>query len=251
MPLSVTDHAATARLVARSDAVFFAGAYTHVDGCEADPGRAFAVNRDAPAAAAREAARRRTPFVIYSTEYVFDGTAEPYTETDAPHPLSVYGRSKLEAEQAVLSAHPDALVIRTSVVYGVDRQEKNFVYQTLRRRGAGERMKVATDQRSSPTYVEDLAAASLALVAKRQHGVLHVAGPEIMDRCRFARTICDVFGVDPAFLEPVSTAALGQRTPRPLAAGLSVERARSLGVTVRDPVAGLTAMRDALMIPRG
>jgi dTDP-4-dehydrorhamnose reductase len=231
--------------------VYFAAAYTHVDGCETDPDRAFAVNRDAPAAAAREAARRRVPFVVYSTEYVFDGTAEPYGEDDATHPLSVYGRSKLEGEQAVLTVHPDALVIRTSVVYGLDRQEKNFVYQTLRRGRAGERMTVANDQRSSPTYVEDLAAASIALVGKRQHGTLHVAGPEIMDRYRFAGTICDVFGLDPGFIEGRSTAALAQSTPRPLGGGLSVDRARSLGVTVRGAVAGLTAMREALGAPRG
>jgi dTDP-4-dehydrorhamnose reductase len=249
--LSVTDHTATARLVAESDVVFFAAAYTHVDGCETDSAKAFAVNRDAPAAAAREAARRRTPFVVYSTEYVFDGTAEPYAEGDVTRPLSVYGRSKLEGEQAVLSAHPDALVLRTSVVYGIDHQEKNFVYQTLRHGRSGERMKVPNDQRSNPTYVEDLAAASIALVGKRQHGILHVAGPEVMDRGRFTRTICDVFGLDPGFVESVSTAALAQTTPRPLGAGLSVERARSLGITVRSPVAGLTAMREALMIPRG
>jgi dTDP-4-dehydrorhamnose reductase len=249
--MSITDHAATTRLVAQSDAVFFAAAYTHVDGCEADPAKAFATNRDAPAAAAREAARRRTPFVIYSTEYVFDGTAEPYAEGDEPWPLSVYGRSKLEGEQAVLAAHPDALVIRTSVIYGIDRQEKNFVYQTLRRGRARERMKVPNDQRSNPTYVDDLAAASVALVAKRQHGILHVAGPEIMERSRFAQTICEVFGLDPGVVDPVATTALGQATRRPLAGGLSIERARSLGITLRGPVEGLTAMRDALMIPRG
>jgi dTDP-4-dehydrorhamnose reductase len=226
--------------------VFFAAAYTHVDGCEADPATAFAVNRDAPAAAAREAARRRVPFVVYSTEYVFDGSAEPYAEGAATRPLSVYGRSKLEGEHAVLSAHPGALVIRTSVLYGIDRQEKNFVYQTLRRGRAGEPMRVPNDQRSSPTYVEDLAAASIALVGKRQHGVLHVAGPEILDRYRFARTICDVFGLDPGFVEPRPTAELAQTAPRPLAGGLAVDRARSLGITVRSPVAGLTAMHAVL-----
>jgi dTDP-4-dehydrorhamnose reductase len=237
--------------VAGSDAVFFAAAYTHVDGCEADPARAFAVNRDAPAAAAREAARRRTPFVVYSTEYVFDGIAEPYAEDAAPRPLSVYGRSKLECEQAVLAAHPDALVIRTSVLYGIDRQQKNFVYQTVRRARARERMKVPNDQRSSPTYVEDLATASIALVGKREHGVLHVAGPEILDRARFAQAICEAFGFDPGLVDPVPTAALAQPTPRPLAAGLSIDRARSLGIMMRDPVAGLTAMRELPGAPRG
>jgi dTDP-4-dehydrorhamnose reductase len=251
VPLAVTDAEATATLVANAGAVFFAAAYTHVDGCEDDPARAFAVNRDAPAAAARAAARERTPFVFYSTEYVFDGTSGPYGETDPVRPLSVYGRSKLEGEEAVLAAHPGAVVIRTTVVYGVDAQEKNFVYQVLRRGRAGERMRVPADQRSSPTYVDDLVEVSLTLVDKQAHGVVHAVGPEVLDRHAFAREVCRVFALDPGFLEPVSTASLGQKAPRPLAAGLRTDRLAGLGVSLRGPAEGLAAMREAIAPPRG
>ena len=251
--LAVTDHAATASLMEsrRAEAVYFAAAYTHVDGCEDDPAMAFAVNRDAPAAAAKVAARRHAAFVFYSTEYVFDGTAGPYAEDDAVRPLSVYGRSKLEGEHAVLAAHPEAVVIRTTVVYGLDAQQKNFVYQVLKRGRAGERMTVPADQLSSPTYVEDLAAASRALVAKHERGVFHVAGPEVVDRGEFAREICRVFDLDAGLVAPVTTASLKQKAPRPLTAGLKIGRVAALGVAMRGPNAGLMAMRDVLNGRRG
>jgi dTDP-4-dehydrorhamnose reductase len=246
VPLALTDTRATAELIAEAGAVFFAAAYTHVDGCEDDPARAFAVNRDAPAAAARVASRRRTPFVFYSTEYVFDGTSGPYGESDRVRPLSVYGRSKLAGEEAVLAAHAGALVIRTTVVYGLDAQAKNFVYQVLRRGRAGERMRVPADQRSSPTYVEDLVEVSLTLVDKQAHGVVHVVGPEVLDRHAFAGEVCRVFALDPGFLEAVTTASLGQKAPRPLSAGLRVDRLAALGMSLRGPAEGLAAMREAI-----
>ena len=231
--------------------MFFAAAFTWVDGCESDPATAFAVNRDAPAAAAKAAARQGSAFVFYSTEYVFDGVAEPYAENDPVRPLSVYGQSKLEGERAVLTAHPDALVLRTSGIYGLDRQERNFVYQVLRRARSGGQMKVPADQRSCPTYLEDLAAASITLVGKRLSGVFHVTGPEIANRYEFAREICKVFALDPVFLEPVTTASLDQKAARPLFGGLSTDRVRRLGITLRRPAEGLVAMREALEGKRG
>ena len=251
--LNAGDAAATAALVESTavDAVFFAAAHTNVDACEDDPATAFAINRDAPAAAAAIAARRGAAFVLYSTEYVFDGVAGPYAEDAPVRPLSVYGHSKLEGELRVREAHPGALVVRTTVVYGIDAQEKNFVYQVLRRGRARQPMKVPADQRSSPTYVEDLAAASLVLLDKRLAGVFHVAGPALVDRYALALDVCRVFAVDPAFLEPVTTASLGQRAPRPLRAGLRVERLAALGVALHAPVEGLQAMRAALDAQRG
>ena len=249
---AVTDSTATARLIegSEADAVFFAAAYSHVDGCEDDPARAFALNRDAPAAAAAVAARRQAAFVFYSTEYVFDGAAGPYGEDDPVRPLSVYGRSKLEGEQAVLAAHPGALVIRTTVVYGYDAQQKNFVYQVLKRARAGERITVPADQRSSPTYLEDLAGVSVVLVDKRLNGVYNVVGPEVMDRAAFAREVCRVFGLDAGLVDGVTTASLKQKAPRPLAAGLRIDRLRSLGLALRGPAEGLAAMRQVLSAER-
>ncbi len=247
-PWDLTDVAATERLIAESepDCVFCPAALSHVDYCEDHPDEAFRVNRDAASAAARLAATRDGGFVYYSTEYVFDGTAGPYGEDDPVNPVSVYGRSKLGGERCVTAENPHAVVIRTTVVYGVDRLEKNFVYQLLRRGRRGERMTVPADQLSSPTYTVDLADASVELAERRLGGIWHVAGTEILDRAAFARVVCEVFGLDPELVVPVTTASLEQRAPRPLCAGLRVDRARgALSTRLRGPREGLQAMRAA------
>lgn len=252
-PLDITDAGATERLIADTapDWVFFPAGLTLVDYCEDHPDEAFRVNRDAPTCAARAAARGGAGFVFFSTEYIFDGKAGPYAEEDGPNPLSVYGRSKLEGERAISDANPRALVLRTTVVYGPEPQGKNFVYRLVRRARAGERVAVPADQRSSPTYNQDLAAATVELAERGVDGVLNVAGPVVLDRHAFALVVCEVFGLDPSLLVPLATADLDQQAVRPLNAGLKVERARSLlAVALRGPREGLLAMRTALEATR-
>jgi dTDP-4-dehydrorhamnose reductase len=248
-PLDLRNPAAVERAVseARPRWVFCPAGLTHVDYCEDHPEEAMAINRDGPVAAARAAARAGAGFVFYSTEYVFDGQRGPYAEDDRANPLSVYGRSKWEGERAVLEALPGALVVRTTVVYGPDPQEKNFVYQTIRRSRAGEEMRIPADQLSSPTYNADLAEASVELCERGLAGVYHLAGETILDRFAFARLVCQVFELDPGRLTPVPTAALGQKAQRPLKAGLRIGKARGvLRAPLRGAEAGLRAMRRAL-----
>jgi dTDP-4-dehydrorhamnose reductase len=249
VPLDLADREGVERAVEKSGAdwVFCAAALTHVDYCEEHPAEAYRLNRDAPAAVARAAARQGAGVLFYSTEYVFDGTAGPYGEDDPVNPLSVYGRSKLEGERAVLAENRRAVVVRTTVVYGPEPQGKNFVYQLRRLAQAGERMRVPIDQVSSPTYNADLAAASVELAERDLRGVYHVAGREILDRHAFARLACQAFGLDATLIEPVPTAVLGQRAQRPLRAGLRIDRARAvLATRLRGPEEGLSEMRRAL-----
>lgn len=248
-PLDVTDSAALERAVmdARPDWVFCPAGLTHVDYCEDHPDEAFAINRDGPLVAARLAGRAGAGFVFFSTEYVFDGEQGPYAEEDPARPLSLYGRSKWEGEQGVLAEVERALVVRTTVVYGPDRQEKNFVYQLIRNCRSGQRMRIPVDQISSPTYNVDLAQATVELCERDLRGVYHVAGDGVMDRFAFARLACEVFALDPSRLTPVVTSALGQKAPRPLRGGLRIAKARGvLATPLRSPEAGLRAMRAAL-----
>jgi dTDP-4-dehydrorhamnose reductase len=212
--------------VAECDVAFIAAGFTWVDGCQRDPQQAMAVNRDGPAAVARAAREAGARTVYYSTEYVFDGTCGPYGEDEPPHPISAYGKSKLEGEQAILAADPQALILRTTVVYGPEEQGKNFAYQLARHLSGGRRMRVPDDQVSSPTYNRDLAAASVELLESGQTGVFNVVGAEVMDRVEFARRVAVAAGLDAALIEPVATAALEQEAPRPLAAGLTIEKLR-------------------------
>lgn len=249
VPLDLRAREAVERLIrdATPDWIFCPGGLTHVDRCEDHPDEAFEINVMGPLAAARAGAALGAGFVYYSSDYVFDGERGPYREDDPPRPLSVYGKTKLEAERMILQEIPRALVIRTAVVYGPERQEKNFVYQLLRPSRAGETIRAPMDQRSSPTYNQDLAGASVELVEQGASGLFHVAGPEVLDRYAFARLASRIFGVDPSRVEPVTTASLNQRAPRPLRGGLRIDKVLSVVPTpLRAAEAGLRAMRQAL-----
>ncbi len=193
---------------------------TNVDACEDDVETARRLNTEGPAVLASLARRVGARTVLLSTDYVFDGLAGPYDESASPRPLSVYGATKLEGERAVLEADPDALVVRTTVVYGPDRAGKNFACRLLERLGRGLLSEVPCDQISSPTYNRDLAACIVRAVDAGWNGVLHVAGPDLMARDDFARSIAKAWGHDPGLVRSVRTDQLRQRAPRPARAGL-------------------------------
>jgi dTDP-4-dehydrorhamnose reductase len=248
-PLDLADHAAVARAVAaaRSDWVFCPAGLSFVDYCEDHEDEAMSANRDGPAAAARAAEEADAGFAFYSTDYVFDGVAGPFGEDDTPRPRSVYGRSKHEGERAVQEACRRAVVIRTSVVYGPERQEKNSVYQLIRACREGKGFRLAVDQRVSPSYNPDVAAASVELCERGLAGLWHIAGPEVLDRYAFALLICKEFGLDASRLTAITTAALAQKASRPLDGGLKVAKAQAeLGTILRSPAEGLRAMREAI-----
>jgi dTDP-4-dehydrorhamnose reductase len=207
------------------DVVFYPAGFTWVDGCERDPARAYAANLDEPLNLARTAAGFGARFVYFSTDYVFDGTAGPYDEESPTNPLSVYGRSKRDAEAVLADELGEAqLTVRTSWVFGPERQGKNFAYQLARALGGGQRLVSPSDQISSPSYGPDVARATVLLAEARQSGLIHVAGPEIMDRTSFASAIATAFGLDPSLIDSRPTASLDQDARRPLCGGLLTPR---------------------------
>ena len=216
---SPTELVATNKLTA---IICSAGA-TDVERCESDHAWADAANHLGPLALARAAAHARIPFVFYSTDYVFPGTPSnpgPYREDDPTHPLSYYGASKLAGEQSILAENPAALVLRTTTVYGPDPQGKNFLYTLRRLLSSGQTMRVPTDQLATPTYNEDLARATLALLAGGHTGLFHSARPHMLSRIDFARLASRLLSLDASLLIPLTTPELNQRAPRPLIAGL-------------------------------
>ncbi len=225
--------------------IYCVGGATDVERCERDPAWTMSTNCDGPAALA--AAAGDLPFVFFSTDYVFDGRetaghpAGPYAEDAPTHPLSVYGRSKLLGEQAVSSAHPAPLIIRTNVVYGPDPQGKNFLYTLRRLLSAGTAMHVPVDQINNPTYNEDLARATVALVDAKCNGIFNVAGPQQLSRYDFALLTAELLSLDASLIHPVTTVQLNQAAARPLQSGLRIEKLeRTLpGLSMHTPGQGI------------
>jgi dTDP-4-dehydrorhamnose reductase len=194
--------------------VLHAAAWTDVDGAEADPQGAAAVN----VGGTRHAAELGAPIVYYSTDYVFDGRkSEPYVESDPPNPLSAYGRTKLHGEAA---AGERAWVVRTSGLYGPTGT--NFVRTMLKLASERDEVAVVNDQRSSPTYVGHLAAATHELLA-RPFGIWHLAAAGDCTWAEFAEAIFDEAGLD-VRVRRVSSEELGRPAPRPAYSVLRSEK---------------------------
>lgn len=179
-----------------------AAAYTAVDRAEAEPGPAFAVNRDAPAALAAICAELDCPLIHISTDYVFDGAKDgAYREDDAIAPLNVYGASKAAGEAAIRAALPRHVILRTAWVFGPARD--NFVKTMLRLGAARPELGVVTDQYGGPTAACDLADIILAIAVKIAAGqgvwgTFHCCGGPRVSRYDFASAIFAAAGRGPA-----------------------------------------------------
>jgi dTDP-4-dehydrorhamnose reductase len=198
LDLARPETVAAAITAAAPDVVISAAAYTAVDKAESERDLAFAVNA-AGAGAVAAAARDVGAAVLHlSTDYVFDGTKQaPYREDDATGPTGVYGASKLAGEVAVAAANPRHVILRTAWVYAPFGA--NFA-RTMLRLAADEArgdLTVVDDQLGCPTYAPDIAAALLAIAPMvagelwndRFAGVTHLAGPDAVTWCAFARAI--------------------------------------------------------------
>ena len=163
----------------RPDVIVNAAAYTAVDQAERDEDTARTINAHAPAVLAREAAVLGALLVHFSTDYVFDGSGQQaWTESDMPGPLSVYGQTKLEGEQAIQAACPRHLIFRTSWVYAA--RGGNFAKTMLRLAQERDRLTVIDDQWGSPTGADllaDVAAHCIRQVLQRpgDGGLYHLA----------------------------------------------------------------------------
>jgi dTDP-4-dehydrorhamnose reductase len=210
--------------------VFHAAGLTDVDACERDPALAWALNVrsfEAAALGCREVGAR---LVAFSTDYVFDGEAGPYGEEDLPNPRGAYARTKRAGEEAALLLSPGSVVCRVAAVFsGAPGSRRTFADATVEALRAGKPVKAFHDQLVSPTLADDAAASSLVVWASGLAGVFHCSGGEVVDRVAFCRTLARLVGASEALVQPVALADLKLLAPRPLRAGLRVEKVRALG----------------------
>jgi len=218
---------------ARPDVIVNAAAYAAVDKAESEPELAMRVNGTAPGVLGEEAKRLGALLVHYSTDYVFDGEKRsPYTEEDAPNPVSHYARTKLDGERAVAASGCRHLVLRTSWVYGP--RAANFYRIIARKAAAGESMRMVDDQTSVPTTSAFLAEQTVALVRKSATGLLHLVPSGEATRYEFARAVVRAAG-STSQVQTARTAEFPAPARRPVYSVLSNRKAAAmLGASLPD-----------------
>lgn len=236
----ITDPAAAERFIQSGDVVVNCAAYTKVDAAEEDQDRAHAVNALGPENVAHACARAGADLIHISTDYVFsglfeDGRRRPYEIDDETGPLSVYGRTKLAGEMAVLAAMPDAHIVRTAWIYeGGDGTD--FVATMRRLAARDEPIDVVADQVGSPTYVGDLVSALLQIAdGSIREPLLHAANEGEASRFEQAQAVFEAVGADPQRVRPVGTDAHPRPAPRPPYSALSSRKSAEAGLTPPRP----------------
>jgi len=185
---------------------------------------------------ARAAAHQRARLIHISSDVIFDGERGNYVEEDRPSPITPYGRSKALAEAEVWASGAEAVIVRTSLIYGwrprLDRGTRWIVGDT----GAGKPVHLFTDEVRCPIWVESLAAAIVELAGLDYTGVLHVAGAQALSRYEFGLRLLRFRGLDPDPSLVIPTRSRGSGLHRPLDCSLDCSRARAL---LRTPLPGV------------
>jgi dTDP-4-dehydrorhamnose reductase len=247
--LDITDRDTVLSAVATYEPalILHLAAFTAVDACETERDLAWSVNALGTRHVA-EAARLVGAHVTYvSTDYVFDGTLDrPYTEWDEPHPLSLYGRSKLAGENEI---DPNGLIVRTSWLVG--RHGSNMAKTVLSLMAAGGPLRFVADQRGSPTVAHDLARTLVSLALERRSGLFHVTNQGTTSWFGFACAVVEAAGGDASQVEPIATEDLvpPRPAPRPRNSVLDNAALRLSGMALlpdwRESVAALVAELSA------
>lgn len=234
--LDVTDAAAVSRGIARlrPELVVNLAAWTDVDGCETDPARAFRVNAEGTLNVVRSCGETGADILHVSTDYVFDGSRTgAWTESDPAGPLSVYGKSKLAAEEHVRGGSARWTIVRAQSLYGEGR--KSFPDAILARARSGAPVNVVTDQTVQPTWVEDFAEALCALVSAGARGTYLVANSGACTWWECARAVLDLSGLEGVAVGRMTARELGRPAPRPANSVFDCSRyERDTGRTLRS-----------------
>ena len=237
--VDLADREATMNAIraAQPDVVIHAAACTDVDGIERDPQRGERSNAQATYNVADATTDSGGYLIAVSTDMVFPGNGgAPYAEDAIPEPISAYGKSKLEAEAAVLRADLSFAVARTAWLYGgAGKHFPRTVFTVLRDRGG---IDVVDDEFGSPTYAADLAEALVQLAVARGSGVFHLVNSGRASRFALAQEVAQLTGFNPEVVRPISTIEFLEKfplpAPRPTDSSLRNLRAESIGITLRD-----------------
>ena len=213
--LDITDKQHTIDFICevKPDIIINAAAYTDVDGCEENQDLAFSVNGEGVRNLALACREVDCALVHISTDYVFDGTArEPIDEDGEIGPISVYGKSKLKGEEAILEILDKYFIVRTAWLYGING--KNFPKTMLELAQNHTEITVVYDEVGTPTYTPDLAGGISHLIETDYYGIYHLTNSGSCSWCEFAKYIFEVAEVDVKII-PVTASEFARPAPRP------------------------------------
>jgi dTDP-4-dehydrorhamnose reductase len=218
--LDLTDRDLTIKKIrdVSPDIIIHCAAYTDVDGCEKNKKKAYKLNVEAAENVAVAASKLGSFLIYISTDFVFNGKkGTPYTEKDRPNPISVYGKTKLEAEIAIKNSVSQYLIIRTSWLFG--KGGENFVDTIIEKAKKEKELKVVNDQTGSPTYTLDLAKAIAWIINGKRFpvnsNILHITNSDSCSWYEFTKEIVNLSGIKNADIVPISSEELARPAKRP------------------------------------
>ena len=231
----ITDGQATARAIAdfAPQVVIHAAAMTNVDGCESDPDAAYRINGLGTQNVALASQKCGAAMVCVSTNEVFDGTKdEPYLEFDQPHPINVYGSSKLAGELITQALLNRFYIVRTAWLYA--QGGSNFVTKMIQIADERGELRVVADEVSSPTYAPDLAEAIAKLIRTDHYGIYHFTNEGVCSRYDFAIKILELAGRGHVPIHPITSDQYARASTPPLYAPIrNFCAATALGIALR------------------
>ena len=224
------------------DVILNLAALTDVDGCELDLQKAKDINVSGVKNLCRGFSGH---FIQISTDYVFDGKSGPYSEEDEPNPKSVYGKTKLFADNWLLDNYSKSTIIRTNILYSYTKRTKaSFLKWVVDSLNDNQNIKVVNDQWNNPTWTESLSSVISKIIDNQAFDLYHYGDRDILNRFDFSILISKVFNLDSSLIMPISSDELNQIAPRPRKSGLITKKIESeLGIIPKSVETCLNEIR--------
>ncbi len=231
--------------------VIHCAALTNVDYCELHPLECQKGNVDAVEYLIKACEKYHSKLIHVSTDFIFDGTNGPYDEEAKPNPLSIYGNSKLQAEELVMKSRISWAIARTILVYGVskDMSRTNIVLWVKKSLEDNKTIHVVIDQLRTPTLAEDVAQGLILITLKNAEGIFHIGGPDKMTVFEMAMQVAKFWNLDTDLIKPTLSHTIKQPAKRPPITGLIIKKAQEqLGYKPHSFQEGLKKVDEQLKL---
>ena len=209
----------------KPDVVIDTHALHNVDYCETHPEETWLVNVEGTKNVAEASKRAGAKYVFISTDYIFDGKKQAYTEKDKPRPLNYYAKTKWAAELILEALNINYIIARSAVLYGQGGSGKvSFVLWMIDKLRNREQVNIITDQHNNPTFVDNLAEILFKLCDIDVNGTFHITGTDCLSRYDYALRIAKMFNLDRKLINPLTSPELNQIAQRPEKVNMSTNK---------------------------